>query len=135
MATFLLCNSGFIFLLILKPFFIALSQISASIPPISTGSPILPLVQTPSHDLYKMKQEGIFDEIAGIWIGNYENEIQIDKILLDTINDIEFNKPIIKSNNFGHSEKKIVIPIGTTIEINTNDNKPYVKILERFLEE
>ena len=88
-----------------------------------------------SHDLYRMKQEGIFDEIAGIWIGNYENEIQIDKILLDTINDIEFNKPIIKSNNFGHNEKKIVIPIGTTIEINTNDNKPYVKILERFLEE
>ena len=88
-----------------------------------------------SHDLYRMKQEGIFDEIAGIWIGNYENEIQIDKILLDTINDIEFNKPIIKSNNFGHSEKKIVIPIGTTIEINTNDNKPYIKILERFLEE
>ena len=82
-----------------------------------------------------MKQEGIFDEIAGIWIGNYENEIQISKILLDTINDIEFKKPIIKSNNFGHSEKKIVIPIGTTIEINTNDNKPYVKILERFLEE
>ena len=88
-----------------------------------------------SHDLYRMKQEGILNEIAGIWIGNYENEIQIDKILLDTIDDIEFNKPIIKSNNFGHSEKKIVIPIGTNIEINTNDNKPYVKILEKFLEE
>ena len=88
-----------------------------------------------SHDLYRMKQDGILNEIAGIWIGNYENEIQIDKILLDTIDDIEFNKPIIKSNNFGHSEKKIVVPIGTNIEINTNDNKPYVKILEKFLEE
>ncbi len=44
-----------------------------------------------------------------------------------------FNKPIIRSNNFGHSEKKIVIPIGTNIgNINTNDNKPYVKILEKF---
>ena len=88
-----------------------------------------------SHDLYKMKQEGIFQKILGIWIGNYENEIQIDKILLDTIDDIEFDKPIIKSNNFGHGEKKIIIPIGVKIEINTKMNKPYVKMIDKFLEE
>ena len=77
-----------------------------------------------SHDLYKMKQEGIFDQISGIWIGNYDGEIPLEKILLDTIDDIEFNKPIIKSENFGHGEKKIVIPIGQEAEIDTNNNIP-----------
>ena len=77
-----------------------------------------------SHDLYKMKQEGIFDQISGIWIGNYDGEISLEKILLDTIDDIEFNKPIIKSENFGHGEKKIVIPIGQEAEIDTNNYIP-----------
>ena len=77
-----------------------------------------------SHDLYKMKQEGIFDQISGIWIGNYDGEIPLEKILLDTIDDIEFNKPIIKSENFGHGEKKIVIPIGQEAEIDTNNYVP-----------
>jgi len=77
-----------------------------------------------SHDLYKMKQEGIFDQISGIWIGNYDGEISLEKILLDTIDDIEFNKPIIKSENFGHGEKKIVIPIGQEAEIDTNNYVP-----------
>ena len=76
-----------------------------------------------SHDLYKMKQEKIFEQISGIWIGNYEGEIPIEKILLDTIDDIEFNKPIIKSENFGHGEKKIVIPIGQEAVINTKNRK------------
>lgn len=74
-----------------------------------------------SHDLYKMKQEGIFEEISGIWIGNYEGEVPIEKILLDTIDDIEFNKPIIKSENFGHAEKKMVIPIGKEAIIDTKN--------------
>ena len=86
-----------------------------------------------SHDLYKMKQEGIFEKIAGIWIGNYEGNISLEKILLDTISDIEFNKPIIKSENFGHGEKKIVTPIGATVEINT-EKEPYIRLTEDFLE-
>ena len=76
-----------------------------------------------SHDLYKMKQEGIFEQISGIWIGNYEGEVPIEKILLDTIDDIEFDKPIIKSENFGHGEKKIVIPIGHEATIDTKNRK------------
>ena len=85
-----------------------------------------------SHDLYKMKQEGIFEKISGIWIGNYEGTIPIERILLDTINDIEFNKPIIKSENFGHGEKKIVTPIGAAVEIDT-EKEPYIKLIENFL--
>ena len=76
-----------------------------------------------SHDLYRMKQEGIFEQISGIWLGNYEGEVPLERILLDTIDDIEFNKPIIKSENFGHSEKKIAVPIGANAEINTENNE------------
>lgn len=81
-----------------------------------------------SHDLYKMKQEGIFEEISGIWIGNYEGEVPIEKILLDTIDDIQFNKPIIKSENFGHAEKKMVIPIGKEAIIDTKNKTFPIKL-------
>lgn len=86
-----------------------------------------------SHDLYKMKYEGIFDQISGIWIGNYDNEIHFEDILLEVISDIDFNKPIIKSENFGHAEKKIVIPIGCEVEIDTSKGAPYVKMVGEFI--
>ncbi len=74
-----------------------------------------------SSYLYFMKQNGVFDKISGLWIGNYEHpsNISLEKIVLDTLgDDIKF--PIIKSNNFGHIDKKTVIPIGTTASIDTN---------------
>lgn len=85
-----------------------------------------------SHDLYRLKQNGIFNQISGIWVGNYEGNIPIEKILIDTISDIEFNKPIIKSENFGHSEKKIAIPIGTEAEINTEESY-VIKLIDKFI--
>ena len=85
-------------------------------------------VELVSHNLYKLKQEGIFDEISGIWIGNYEGDLPFEKILLDTL-DQDFNKPIIKSNNFGHCEKEILIPIGMMAEIDTSSSKPYIKTI------
>ena len=39
---------------------------------------------------------------------------------IDTIGN-EYKFPIIKSNNFGHIDRKTVIPIGTMAEINTNN--------------
>lgn len=74
-----------------------------------------------SNYLYYMKQNGIFDQIKGLWIGNYEHEsnISLEKIMLDVLED-EYNFPIIKSNNFGHTETKTVIPIGTYARIDTS---------------
>lgn len=80
-----------------------------------------------SSYLYYMKQNGVFDKISGLWIGNYEHEsnISLEKIVLDTLgNNIRF--PIIKSNNFGHIDKKTVIPIGTTASIDTTQDKKIV---------
>lgn len=74
-----------------------------------------------SNSLYHMKQNGVFDKIKGLWIGNYEHEsgITLEKIVLDVIGD-EYSFPIIKSNNFGHIECKTVIPIGTKAKIDTS---------------
>ena len=74
-----------------------------------------------SNFLYHMKQNGVFDKIKGIWLGNYTHEsgINLEDILLDVIGD-EFTGPIIKSENFGHIDKKTVIPIGTKAKIDTN---------------
>lgn len=84
-----------------------------------------------SNYLYKMRQKGIFNQVSGIWIGNYEGEYSLEKILLDTIEDLKLNIPIIKTNNFGHTDKKMTIPIGVEAEI-TEDN---IKIVEEYLED
>lgn len=74
-----------------------------------------------SNNVYYMKQNGVFGKIKGLWIGNYEHEsgISLEKIILDVL-DGEYKFPIIKSNTFGHIERKTVIPIGTKAEINTD---------------
>lgn len=87
-----------------------------------------------SNHLYYMKQNGIFDQIKGLWIGNYTHgsEIKLEDILLDTIKD-EYNIPIIKSENFGHIERKTVIPIGTKAIINTS-RETKIKLVEKCVE-
>ena len=74
-----------------------------------------------SNYLYYMKQNGVFENVKGIWIGNYTHEsgVKLEQILLDVIGE-EFKGPIIKSENFGHIETKTVIPIGATAQIDTN---------------
>ena len=84
-----------------------------------------------SNYLYYMKQNGVFDKIKGLWIGNYEHEskISLEKIVLDVLeDDIKF--PIIKSNNFGHIEEKTVIPIGTKARIDTKKQEK-IELVEK----
>lgn len=84
-----------------------------------------------NNNLYYMKQNGIFDKIKGIWVGNYEHEsgIELEKILLDVL-DSEYSFPIIKSNNFGHCDKKTVIPVGTKARIDTTKDKKIILLEE-----
>ena len=83
-----------------------------------------------SNYLYYMKQNGVFDKVKGIWIGNYTHEsgVKLEKVLMDVIGD-EFKGPIIKSENFGHIEQKTVIPIGITAKIDTSEQTK-IKLLE-----
>ncbi len=80
-----------------------------------------------SSCLYYMKQNGVFDKIKGLWIGNYEHPsgYSLEKIVFDTL-DNSCNFPIVKSNNFGHIDKKTVIPIGTLAKIDTSLEKKVV---------
>lgn len=88
-----------------------------------------------SNNIYYMKQNGVFDKIKGLWIGNYEHQsgITLEKIILDVLEN-KYKFPIIKSNNFGHIENKIVIPIGTKAEINTNENIK-IKLIEKCIKD
>lgn len=84
-----------------------------------------------SNYLYYMKQNGVFEKIKGLWIGNYEHEsgVSLEKIIEDIIGN-EYKIPIIKSNNFGHIESKTVIPIGTRARIDTS-KKSKIELIEK----
>lgn len=83
-----------------------------------------------SNYLYKCKQNGVFDKIKGLWIGNYEHEsnIALEKIVLDVLEQ-DYDFPIIKSDNFGHGLLKTVIPIGVKARIDTASNMK-IELLE-----
>lgn len=85
-----------------------------------------------SNYLYHMKQNGVFDKIKGIWVGNYDGSVALEKILLDVLEN-QYKFPIIKSNNFGHTEKKTVIPVGGKARIDTTKDKK-IKIIENFMD-
>lgn len=82
-----------------------------------------------SNYLYKLRQKGVFKRISGIWLGNYEGDISIEKILLDTIEDINLNIPIIKTDNFGHIERKITVPLGVKAKISNGK----ISLIENYL--
>lgn len=82
-----------------------------------------------SNYLYRLRQKRVFNKVSGIWLGNYEGDVAIEKILMDTIEDMNLNIPIIKSANFGHIERKITIPLGVKAEI--KDGK--IKLVEDYL--
>ena len=44
----------------------------------------------------------------------------------------KYSFPIIKSNNFGHTEKKTVIPVGGKAKIDTS-KKVKIEITENFM--
>lgn len=89
-----------------------------------------------NSNIYYLKQNGIFNEISGLWIGNYEHisKIGLEEIIVNAISEDNLDFPIIKSNNFGHIDKKNIIPIGTKARINTS-KEIKIEVLEDFLKE
>lgn len=81
--------------------------------------------------LYYMKQNGVFDQIKGLWLGTYQHEsnIRLEQIVLETLGS-NYQFPIIQSNNFGHVETKTVIPIGSKARINTNQRRK-IELIEQ----
>ena len=87
-----------------------------------------------SNYLYYMRQNGVFDRIRGLWLGNYQHEsgITLEKIVMDVLED-DYKFPIIKSDNFGHLDTKTVIPIGVKAKIDTSKDIK-IEILENCVE-
>ena len=87
-----------------------------------------------SNHLYYMKQNGVFDNIKGLWIGNYEHEssYSLENIVLDVLGE-EYEKPIIKSDDFGHGKYKITIPIGIMARIDTTKEEK-IEFIEECVE-
>ncbi len=84
-----------------------------------------------SSYLYYMKQNDVFKNIKGLWIGNYSSDYSLEQIVLNVLGEnIQF--PIIKSDNFGHINDKMVIPIGVKAKIDTKE-KEKIKLLENCL--
>ncbi len=84
-----------------------------------------------SSYLYKLKQLGVFKKIKGLWIGNYESNIALEKIVMDTIGDLNVKYPIIKSNNFGHGDRIMTIPLGVEAKIQNRR----IELIEDYLED
>ncbi len=83
-----------------------------------------------SSNIYYLKQNGVFDKIAGLWIGNYEHisKISLEEIITNALGN-NYKFPIIKSDNFGHIDKKIIVPIGTKAKIDTS-KKVKIELIE-----
>ena len=69
-------------------------------------------IEEVSSLLYELKMNKVFDKISGLLIGNYDSEsdIQIEDLVCEVTKD--YNFPIIKCNDFGHTKTNIVLPIG-----------------------
>lgn len=65
-----------------------------------------------SSYLYQLKHACIFEKISGLLIGNYDTkeDISLEEIILDVVGEYDF--PIVKCNDFGHTKNNIVLPIG-----------------------
>lgn len=87
-----------------------------------------------NSNIYYLKQNGVFDKIAGLWIGNYEHtsNITLEEIIENALGE-EVKCPIIKSNNFGHIDKKTIIPIGVKAKIDTKDDIK-IRLIEQYVQ-
>ena len=86
--------------------------------------------------LIHMKNAGMFNKIAGLVFGELkdlkEEDIPFgrssDEIIMDICGELEI--PIVSNYPCGHGKYQATLPISIPAELNANDHKPYLKILE-----
>ena len=71
-----------------------------------------------------LKQQGIFNQIKGLWIGYYEKDTEKVKYEDAVMNNVkEYKFPILKCNDFGHDCSNVVIPIGAKARLTADECK------------
>ena len=65
-----------------------------------------------SSYIYQLKNSKVFEQISGLLIGNYDTqeEITLEEVIMESIQ--EYNFPVLKCEDFGHTSSNIVLPIG-----------------------
>ena len=86
--------------------------------------------------LIHMKNAGMFNKISGLVFGELkdlkEEDIPFgrssDEIIMDICGRLDI--PIVSNYPCGHGKYQATLPISIPAELNANDHKPYLKILE-----
>lgn len=78
-------------------------------------------VEQVSSLLYQLKINNVFSQINGLLIGNYDTTegIEIEEVVQEVVKEYDF--PIIKCNDFGHTSTNIVLPIGIKCTLNADN--------------
>lgn len=77
-----------------------------------------------SSSLYQLNQEGVFKQISGLLLGNYDSKqypITFEKVVTDVVKDKKI--PIVKCNDFGHTENNMILPIGLRCTLDADNSK------------
>ena len=90
--------------------------------------------------LVHMRTSGLFDHIKGLIIGELDEfkdqeipfERNTDQIVMDICGDLDI--PIVSNFPCGHGTYQATLPISVNAELNTNDNNPYLTLLEPAVE-
>jgi len=84
--------------------------------------------------LQSILQQPSSNKIAGVLIGRFEKSYGMTQAMLSeivkTITSLA-DKPIIANVDFGHTEPHCTIPIGGAVELTTQNNKGYIRVLNR----
>ena len=90
--------------------------------------------------LVQMRIAGLFDHIKGLIIGELDEfkdqeipfERNTDQIIMDICGDLDI--PIVSNFPCGHGTYQATLPISVPAELNANEQKPYLKLLEPAVE-
>lgn len=76
-----------------------------------------------SSYVYQLKNSGVFNKISGLLIGNYDTKenVTFEDVIMEAIKEYDF--PVVKCNDFGHTSSNIVLPIGLKCTLDANKCK------------
>ena len=80
-------------------------------------------IEMVSSYLYQLKNSKVFEKISGLLIGNYDSQenTSFEEVVMEITNEYDF--PILKCDDFGHTSTNIVIPIGIKCTLDANNGE------------